>query len=154
MHVSLYDEMNDIWNRKSDKISDVFQCVLTLGVSKMREARNSSIKSRFELGWSEIADYFKHNHGSFISGVYSDFLVSLAGIRSEKFRSIIQVSSSLPGNTRDSSVSIALGYGLDDQGSRVRFRRGWEFFSYLMGTRGPFHGGKAAGAWNWPLTSI
>jgi hypothetical protein len=25
--------------------------------------------------------------------------------------------------TRDSSVDIALGYGLDDQGSRVRFRR-------------------------------
>jgi hypothetical protein len=34
--------------------------------------------------------------------------------------------------SRDSSVSIALGYGLDDRGSRVRFSipgGGWEFFS-------------------------
>jgi hypothetical protein len=32
--------------------------------------------------------------------------------------------------SRDSSVGIALGYGLDDRGSRVRFQgRGWEFFS-------------------------
>jgi hypothetical protein len=27
-------------------------------------------------------------------------------------------------------------------------------FSYLMGTRGSFRGGKATGAWSWPLTSI
>jgi len=26
--------------------------------------------------------------------------------------------------------------------------------SYLMGTGGSFSGGKAAGAWSWPLTSI
>jgi hypothetical protein len=31
--------------------------------------------------------------------------------------------------SHDSSVSIALGYGLDDRGSRVRFPAGWEFFS-------------------------
>jgi hypothetical protein len=34
--------------------------------------------------------------------------------------------------SRDSSVGIALGYGLDDRGSRVRFPGGgggWEFFS-------------------------
>jgi hypothetical protein len=32
--------------------------------------------------------------------------------------------------SRDSSVGIAPGYGLDDRGSRVRFQgRGWEFFS-------------------------
>jgi hypothetical protein len=67
------------------------------------------------------------------------------------------------------SVCIALGYGLDDQGSRVRFSAGAENFSlhhrvqnvsgahpasYPMGTRGSFPGGKAAGAWSWPLTSI
>jgi hypothetical protein len=53
--------------------------------------------------------------------------------------------------SRDSSVSIALGYGLDDQGSRVRFPAGAGNFSlrhrvqtgsrahpasYQMGTRG------------------
>jgi hypothetical protein len=64
-------------------------------------------------------------------------------------------------NSRDSSVGIALGYGLDDRGSRVRFQAGARSFSlhhrvqngsgahpasYPMGTRGSFPGGKAAGA--------
>jgi hypothetical protein len=63
--------------------------------------------------------------------------------------------------SRDSSVGIALGYGLDDWGSRVRFPTGTgNFFphhrvqngseahpaSYPMGTTGSFPGGKAAGA--------
>jgi hypothetical protein len=62
--------------------------------------------------------------------------------------------------SRDSSVGIALGYGLDDRGSRVRFPAGAGNFSlhhriqngsgahpasYPMGTRGSFPGGKAAG---------
>jgi hypothetical protein len=60
-----------------------------------------------------------------------------------------------------SSVAIALGYGLDDRGSRVRFRVGAGNFtlhrrvqngsgahpaSYLMGTTGSLPGGKATGA--------
>jgi hypothetical protein len=63
--------------------------------------------------------------------------------------------------SRDSSVGIALGYGLDDRGSRVRFPAGAGNFSlhhrvqngsgthpvsYPMGTRGSFPGSKAAGA--------
>jgi hypothetical protein len=63
--------------------------------------------------------------------------------------------------SRDSSVGIALGYGLDDRGSRVRFPAGAGNFSlqhhvqngsgahpayYPMGTGGSFSGGKAAGA--------
>jgi hypothetical protein len=63
--------------------------------------------------------------------------------------------------SRDSSVGIALGYGLDDWGSRVRFPAEAGNFSlhhhvqngsgaypasYPMGTRGSFRGGKAAGA--------
>jgi hypothetical protein len=73
------------------------------------------------------------------------------------------------GKSHDSSVGIALGYGLDDRGSRVRFPTGAENFSlhyraqngsgahpasYPMGTRGAFLGGKVTGAWSWPLTSI
>jgi hypothetical protein len=61
----------------------------------------------------------------------------------------------------DSSVGIALGYGLDDRGSRVRFpARAGNFSlhhrvqngtgahpaSYPMGTRGSFPKGKVAGA--------
>jgi hypothetical protein len=61
----------------------------------------------------------------------------------------------------DSSVGIALDYGLDDRGSRVRFPAeggnfslhhrvqngsGAHLVSYPMGTRGCFLEGKAAGA--------
>jgi hypothetical protein len=63
--------------------------------------------------------------------------------------------------SRDSSVGIALGYGLDDRDSRVRFPAragnfsllhlvqngsGAQPASYPMGKRGYFPGGKAAGA--------
>jgi hypothetical protein len=65
------------------------------------------------------------------------------------------------------SVGIATGYELDDQkvgipvpaGSRIftspcRPDRLWGPPSLLYnGYRGPFPGSKAAGAWNWPLTS-
>jgi hypothetical protein len=62
--------------------------------------------------------------------------------------------------SRDSSVGIALGYGLDYRGSKVRFPAGAGNFplhhrvqngfgahpaSYPMGTRGSFPGDKAAG---------
>jgi hypothetical protein len=70
--------------------------------------------------------------------------------------------------THTSSVGITLGYGLDDRGSRVRFPAwagnsslhhrsqngsGVHPASHPMGTRGSFPGGKATGAWSWPLTS-
>jgi hypothetical protein len=63
--------------------------------------------------------------------------------------------------SRDSSVGIEPGYGMDDRGSRVRFPARTGNFpphhcvqngsgahpaSYPMGTRGSFPGGKAAGA--------
>jgi hypothetical protein len=63
--------------------------------------------------------------------------------------------------SRDSSVGIALGYGLDDRDSRIRFpavagnfslhhrvQNGSEAHpaSYPMGSGGSFRGGKTAGA--------
>jgi hypothetical protein len=60
-------------------------------------------------------------------------------------------------------------YGLDDRGSRIRFPAGAGNFSlhhrvqngsgvhptsYPMDTGGSFPGGKTAGSWSWPLTSI
>jgi hypothetical protein len=69
----------------------------------------------------------------------------------------------------DSSVGIAPGYGVDDRMIGVLFPAGAGNFSllhcvqsgpaahpvsYPMGTRGSFPGGKAAGAWSWPHTSI
>jgi hypothetical protein len=77
--------------------------------------------------------------------------------RSENFTFIFYESV----ESRDSSVGIALDYGLDDRGSRFRFPAGAGNFSlhnhvqncsgahqssYPMGTRGSFPGGKAAGA--------
>jgi hypothetical protein len=71
--------------------------------------------------------------------------------------------------SRDSSVAIALGYGLDDWGSRVLFPAGAGYFSlhhrvqngsgahpasYPMGTGGSFPGGKEGGVRSWPLTAI
>jgi hypothetical protein len=74
----------------------------------------------------------------------------------------MRISVILPSSkSRDSSVGIALGYGLVDWGSRFRFPAGAGNFSlhhrvqngsgthltfYPMGTRGSFPGGKAAGA--------
>jgi hypothetical protein len=74
-----------------------------------------------------------------------------------EMRSAYKVSKS-----RGSSVGIALGYGVDDWGSRVRFPAGAGNFSlhhrvqngsgtpppasYPMGAGGSFLGGKAAGA--------
>jgi hypothetical protein len=80
----------------------------------------------------------------------------------------IHVCSIQSGDTRWhlQSVGIALGYGLDERASRVRFPAGAGNFShhhriqngsgahpasYPMGTRCFLPG---AGAWSWPLTSI
>jgi hypothetical protein len=64
-------------------------------------------------------------------------------------------------NSRDSSVGIALGYRLEDRGSRVRFSVGAGNFSlhhrnqngsgahpasYPVGTGSSFPGGKAVGS--------
>jgi hypothetical protein len=51
--------------------------------------------------------------------------------------------------SRDNSLGIALGYGLDDRGSRVRFLAGAGNFSSrtaLGPTQPPISGGRAAGA--------
>jgi hypothetical protein len=84
----------------------------------------------------------------------------------EKCRELFQNTA---GKNHDSSVGIALDYGLDNRGPRVRFPAGAGNFSlhhrvqngsgahtasYPMGTRGSFPGGKAARAWSWPLASI
>jgi hypothetical protein len=70
---------------------------------------------------------------------------------------------------RDNSVGIGLGCGLDERGSRVPFPAGAGNFSihhlvqtgsgahppsYPLGTTVSFPGGKAAGEWSWPLTSM
>jgi hypothetical protein len=84
---------------------------------------------------------------------------------SQKLFSVISMKKSTNWLTksRDSSVSIALGYGLEDRGSKVRFPEGAGNFSlhhrvqngsgahsasYPMGTRGSFPGGKVAGVWS------
>jgi hypothetical protein len=78
-----------------------------------------------------------------------------------RYRTLCSYESYTVLYSRDSSVGIALGYGLDDRGSRVRFLAGAGNFSlhhrvqngsgthtasYPMGNRSSFPGGKAAGA--------
>jgi hypothetical protein len=69
--------------------------------------------------------------------------------------------------SRDSSVGIATGYGLDDQRFGVRVPMGARIFTspcrpdrlggppslLSNGYRSLYPRGKAAGVWNWPLTS-
>jgi hypothetical protein len=68
--------------------------------------------------------------------------------------------------SRNSVVGIATGCGMDDWRIGVRVPLSSRIFSsprvpgfgvhpasYPMGTGGKFPGGKAAGAWSWPLTS-
>jgi hypothetical protein len=74
---------------------------------------------------------------------------------------VVGIISFVTSESRDSSVGIALGYGLDHRGSRFRFPSGAMNYSlhhrvqngsgappffYPMGTRGSFPGGKAAGS--------
>jgi hypothetical protein len=47
-----------------------------------------------------------------------------------KFIDLKQNQPVLPQKSRDSSVGIALGYGLDDRGSRVRFPAGLGIFLF------------------------
>jgi hypothetical protein len=85
-----------------------------------------------------------------------DTLCFLGSTKEFNLKSLI-----LSNESRDSSVGIVLGYGLDDRGSRVRFLAGSGNFSlhhhiqnssgahpasYPMGTRVSFLGSKAAGA--------
>jgi hypothetical protein len=57
--------------------------------------------------------------------------------------------------SRDSVDGIATSYRLEDRGVGVRAPVGSRIFSSPnrpIGTGGSFLGGKAAGAWSWPLT--
>jgi hypothetical protein len=90
----------------------------------------------------EQRDEYVRHKGGYITFLTSRFLIDI-------------------GYIPDDMVGIALGYGLDDRGSRVRFPAGAENFSlhhrlqngsgahtasYPIGTSGSFPGGKAAGA--------
>jgi hypothetical protein len=60
--------------------------------------------------------------------------------------------------SRDSSLGIATGYGLDNWGVEFSLLHNVQTGSgahsaYPMGTGVSFRGSKAAGAWSWPLTS-
>jgi hypothetical protein len=55
---------------------------------------------------------------------------------------------------RGSRIQFQAGAGSFGLHHRVQNDSGAHLASYQMGTRSSFLGGKAAGAWNWPLTSI
>jgi hypothetical protein len=95
-----------------------------------------------------------------ITSPYTHAGVTEWQIFSSVYKYKISLIPKLTTGSRDSSVGIVLGYGLDDLGSSVRFPAGAGNFSlhhrvqkgsgahpasYSMGTRGSFSGSKAAG---------
>jgi hypothetical protein len=52
-----------------------------------------------------------------------------------EFTDILHLTSHSQHDSRDSSVGIALGYGLDDRGSRVRFPAGAGIFLFTTAYR-------------------
>jgi hypothetical protein len=92
------------------------------------------------------------------SSVEARYIIRLTFVNSSPHCKLLHIFTFTFRNC-DSSVGIALGYGLDDRGSRVRFPAGAGNFSlhrvqnssgahpasYPMGTRGSFPGGNAAG---------
>jgi hypothetical protein len=100
-------------------------------------------------------------HSSKVSHVF--YVIYYLKVETNVFRRATndQVRNVQCKKSRDSSVGIALGYGLNDRGSRVRFPAGAGNFSlhhciqngfgghaisYPVGTRGCFLWDKAAGA--------
>jgi hypothetical protein len=147
------------------KQTNVMGCFGAEGVPPVVEAQY-----RDNLRWIREAGQHHLVVGSQARILYSDrvgrILLALA-FNCAVTDGLLQVT--LIQRSRGSSVGIALGYGLGDRGSRVRFSAGAGNFSlhhrvqngsgarqasYPTGTRGSFPGDKAAGAWNWPLTSI
>jgi hypothetical protein len=105
-----------------------------------------------------LTSYFSKVHFNIILSSKPRFLNDLftSGLSADNLYFHFPVRKS-----RDSSVGIALRYGLDDRGCRVRFLTGAGDFSlhhrvqngfgahpasYPMGIRGSFPGGKVAGA--------
>jgi hypothetical protein len=141
------------------------------------------MRSLYLLNWSQNFPPFTESEGSLpcsqepTTGAYSEphetspyptshffknrFNIILPSIPQSSKWSPTNTQSTIVNMSRDDSVRIALGYGLDDRGSRVRFPTGAGNFSlhhrvkngsgaypasYPMGTRGSYPGHKAAGA--------
>jgi len=105
----------------------------------------------------------------YTDGTISRFIVKSA-LETTHCWNVVQCSSvSNESMSRDSSVGIALSYGLDDRVSTVPFpawagcsslhrcvqtRSVAHPASYQMHTGDSFRGGRAGGTWGWSLTSI
>jgi hypothetical protein len=148
--------------------------VISVSVAEInRRTHRHTVRNRPYLHWVKCGSWWKHR-------LWKEFLTAFRLARPvtclmHRDRSASNIHDTVlcrrrrntrrnicpPG--RDSSVGIALGYGLDDLGSRVRFPAvagnyflhhrlqngsGAHQAFYLMGTRGSFPGGKAAGAWS------
>jgi hypothetical protein len=125
----------------------------------------ASLASRLQLFLYSLINFYPQNV-QFLT-VFTATLTRQVRLCREKRKRILLYNVSefagdnLTTESRDSSVGMVLGYGLDDRGSRVRFPAGTGNFSlhrrvqngsgahpasYPMGTRGSFPGDKAAGA--------
>jgi hypothetical protein len=135
---------------------------LILSCSGNMSKNRSDVKDKGKFNspsWRHVLCLINHHATKKYWGIFLNFNICW------DFKSFHRIQFSI--KSHDSSVSIALGYGLDDRGSWVRFPAGaGNFFhhrvqngsgahpAYPMGTRGSCSGGKAAGAWSWQLISI
>jgi hypothetical protein len=139
--------------------------VLTAEAMKFRILHGKMIsKYQSEGKWKEAVITTERNSGTKVFENIN-FYVFISKWYALKFGKYIFWNAHDYTESRDSSVRTATGYGLE---AGVRFPAG-EFLSllhgaqtesgahlasYTMGIGGSFPGGKAAGAWSWPLISI
>jgi hypothetical protein len=111
--------------------------------------------------------YLPHTSQNLVTGPYPKLVQSISHFHKFCLWIYLIIFLLYPPVSRDSAVGIATGCGLDDQGVGFHVPTGQAFSllyvvqtssgahpaSYPMGTRAFFPGGKAAGAWSWPLNS-
>jgi hypothetical protein len=127
----------------------------------MKDKQKGTLKNmanQVRLLTRHLAEILKEKCSCFQEGL--KYFGIIHAVSYYKYLSVVAFYSTTT-RSRDSSVGIALGYGLNDRGSRVRFPAGAGNFSlhhrvqngsgahpasYPMGTRGSLPGDKAAGA--------
>jgi hypothetical protein len=137
-------------------------------VSRLRfEPRAARIRCYYCRLWFVSIKLYSSAEGSLSNGNSGTGVNTVRTRGRTTWRLLHFPSVIMPQESRDSAVRIATGYGPDDRGSEFESWWGQEFSllhviqtgsgvhptSYLMGTGGSFHRGKATALWSWPLTS-
>jgi hypothetical protein len=144
-------------------IAQTIQCqIIGYFINNIIQQCSSNIKKFYQkYSYFWYADFGHKNYLLYRSFVWNSELTQ------STFLNFSLRSYNFSCQSRDSAVGTATGYGLHDGGVAVRVPVGSRIFSSRSrpdrfceppsllsnGYRGLFSGGKAAGAWSWPLTS-